>query len=92
MTVNYIEAIAERIKNNLAPDILPENSHALLLMYAVLARAKGTETTTEDVHDAWTAWMSMQGKQHESSVPFEELPADVQREDEPFLRAILDAL
>lgn len=90
--MNYIERIAERIKSNLPADILPADSHALLLMYAVLAKAKGPETTLEDVHDAWTAWMSMQGRQHESSVPFAELPDAVQGEDAPFLRAILESL
>jgi len=92
VTVNYIEQLAERIKSNLSADVLPDDSYPLLLMYAVLARVKGPETTLEDVHDAWTAWMSMRGKQHESSVPFAELPHAVQGEDSPFLRAILESL
>ncbi|QUR66132.1 DUF7701 domain-containing protein [Mycobacterium spongiae] len=90
--MNYVEEIADRIRRNLAPEIVPENSYPLLLIYAVLARAKAADTTLEDIHDAWTAWMSMQGKRHESSVPFAELPDAVKCEDEPFLRAILAAL
>lgn len=90
--MNYVEEIADRIRSHLAPDIVPEDSYPLLLIYAVLARAKGTDTTLEDVHDAWTAWMSMQGKRHDSCVPFAELPDEVKHEDEPFLRAILSAL
>jgi hypothetical protein len=90
--VNYIEQTAELIRANLDPDMLPEHSYPLMLMYAVLARVKGAETTLEDVHDAWSAWMSMRDSRHESIVPFADLPEDVRREDEPFLRAILDAL
>jgi hypothetical protein len=86
--MNYLEAIAERIQRALPDGTLPEDAEALLLTYAVLARAKGTATTAEDVHDAWTAWMSARGEQHESMRPFSDLPAETKREDEPFVRAI----
>ncbi|WP_425547664.1 DUF7701 domain-containing protein [Brevibacterium daeguense] len=35
-----------------------ESTESLFLMYAVLMRTKGAETTASDVHDAWSAWMS----------------------------------
>lgn len=86
--MNYLEATAERVREEISPDLLPEDSAALLLIYAVLVRAKGTLTTAEDVHDAWTAWMALRGENHESMRPFEKLPKQVRDEDLPFLRAI----
>jgi len=44
--------------------------------------------TAENVHDAWTAWMTARGKEHDSMVPFGKLAPDVQLEDEPFVLAI----
>jgi len=58
------------------------------------ARARGAvagltfDTTAEDVHDTWTAWMSARGEEHPSMRPFASLPASVRRQDEPFAAAI----
>lgn len=92
MTVNYIKQIAERIRSNLLAGVLADDSSPLLVLDAVLAQVKGPETTLENAHDVWTVWMSTQGKQCESSVPFEGLPDAVQGEDAAFLRAILKSL
>lgn len=89
--MNYLEETADRIQQLVPADLLPPDSEALLLMYAVLARAKGTATTSEDVHDAWTAWMLMRGKRHRSIRAFDDLPAAVRAEDEPFAQAIRQA-
>ena len=86
--MNYLQATAERIRQELPADAMPDGSEALLLMYAVLARTKGRLTTAEDVHDAWTAWMTLRAEDHESLVPFKDLSPEVRKEDEPFLRAI----
>lgn len=86
--MNYLQETAEQIRRQLPADAMPDNSEALLLMYAVLARAKGASTTAVDVHDAWTAWMTLRNEDHESMVPFADLAAEVRAEDAPFLRAI----
>jgi hypothetical protein len=44
--------------------------------------------SAEDVHNAWVAWMVSKGVEHESIVPFSELPAATQTEDSPFVLAI----
>lgn len=70
-------------------DVLPaEDTTGLFLMYAVLLLAKGEEVTREDVHNAWVAWMVGKGAEHESLVPYGNLPADTQAEDSPFVLAI----
>jgi hypothetical protein len=86
--MNYLQVVAERIRQQLPSGAMPAESEALLLMYALLARAKGRATTAEDVHDAWTAWMTLRRESHESMVPFADLAPVVRREDTPFLRAI----
>jgi hypothetical protein len=86
--MNYLQQIAERVRRELPADAMPDDSAELLLMYAVLVRAKGRSTTLEDVHDAWSAWMTLRHEEHESLVPFVDLPSGVGEKDEPFLRAI----
>lgn len=50
-------------------------------MHAVFLLAKGKAVTPEDVHNAWVAWMAFRGEEHESMVPFAELPLGPQDED-----------
>ncbi len=86
--MNYLVEIAKRIRAAVPRSLVPEDADDLFLIYAVLARSRGTATTAEDVHDAWTAWMLLRGEDHPSMVPFRELPPEVQAEDEPFAAAI----
>lgn len=86
--MSYLDRVAEEIRAEVPADLIPPDAAALFLIYAVLARAKGQQTTAEDVHDAWTAWMSGMGEEHQSMRPFAELDAAVRQEDEPFLGAI----
>ena len=60
----------------------------LYRLYAVLARAKGLETTAEDVHDCWSAWMAEEMPDHRSLRPFEQLSERVQQMDETYVYAI----
>lgn len=70
-------------------DLLPdEDSDLLFLMYAVLLLAKGADVTREDVHNAWVAWMTHRGQDHESLVTFKDLPLETQAEDGPYVLAI----
>lgn len=80
LAVNYLDQIAEAIRREVSQNKLP--------VYAVLALAKGTEVSLEDVHNGWAAWMIDNEPNHESIKPFNELSADVKSEDEPYLQAI----
>jgi hypothetical protein len=87
--LSYVDELAEAIRGRVAPQRLPDgDTTALFRMYAVLAMAKGDRVVLEDVHDAWAAWMSEQDPNHQSLRPLQELPAEVQRADQPFLDAI----
>jgi hypothetical protein len=87
--MNYLDQIAVEIHRaadgdaEIDPDDLP-----LYRIYAVLALAKGTKVTAEDVHDAWSAWRADTQPDHRSIVPFEELSPRVQSMDEPYVAAI----
>jgi hypothetical protein len=87
--LNYVDNIAQRIKWEVPPDILPGGDTDLLFrMYAVLALVVGEKVEAENVHDAWSAWMSQNDPGHGSIKPFDELSEDVQVQDEPFVKAI----
>jgi hypothetical protein len=85
----YIEAVAEEIHRRLPAGVTsPDRDRGLYLLYAVLALTVGERVTREDVHDAWAAWMALQGSSHSALRPFRELPAEEQERDEPFRKAI----
>lgn len=86
--MNYLIEIAHRIRAKVPPHLMPADADGLLLTYAVLVRSRGIETTAENVHDAWTAWMVARGEDHPSMIPFADLAPSVQDEDEPFVIAI----
>jgi len=87
--VSYLSDIAEEIKREVPTELLPdENPDLLFLMYAVLLLAKGTGVSPKDVHNAWAAWMTHLGKQHDALVPFTRLPRSTRAEDDPFVEAI----
>ncbi|MCZ7527088.1 MAG: hypothetical protein M5U14_12320 [Acidimicrobiia bacterium] len=87
--MTYLSDVADEIMRELPPDLVPsEGARDLMLLYAVLCQAVGQAVTAENVHDAWTAWMTARGQVHDSMVPFDELSPDVQVEDEPYVSAI----
>lgn len=87
--MNYIDQIAEEIKSEVEVYHVPADDTApLFRLYAVLALAKGTRVTAADVHDAWSAWKITNDPSHELIKPFEELPPEIQAEDEPYVEAI----
>ena len=89
----YIDDLAKAIRERIPVDRMPdEDAGELIKIYAVLARAKGTDVTCSDVHDAWSAWMSKRDPSHQSLVPYEQLPDDVKIEDAPFADAIRSAV
>ncbi|OKL50457.1 DUF7701 domain-containing protein [Boudabousia marimammalium] len=90
---NYLQQDAELIKQVLPGGTsVPDNADSLFVIYAVLMRAKGSDVTASDVHDAWSAWMMRQDPSHEAIRPYEELDSDTRAQDEPFLLAIKKAL
>lgn len=90
--MSYIRRLANAIRADVPPELVPPDSDSLFLIYAALACSKPEGVKAEDVHHAWVAWMEMRGKSHQSMVPFVELPSAVQREDHPFVQAIRAAL
>ena len=69
--------------------MLPEgNTDLLFLTYAVLALTVGEDVQAEDVHDAWSAWMTFRDPSHQSIKPFAQLSSDMKKTDEPFVDAI----
>jgi hypothetical protein len=87
--MTYIEAVADEIQRRLPAGVTsPDRDRGLYLLYAVLALTVGERVTREDVHDAWAAWMVLQGSSHSALRPFAELPAEEQERDEPFRKAI----
>jgi hypothetical protein len=87
--LNYISDIAERIRREVPQEVLPKGDTDLLfLMYAVLALTVGKDVRAEDVHDAWSAWMTHRDPSHEAIKPFAQLSPETKKTDQPFVDAI----
>ncbi len=86
---SYVEQVAQRIFAERHPgETVPASLRDLYLGYAVLALVAGDSVTTEDVHNAWSAWATVHCPSHPSLRPFSELSRAEQDRDEPFCRAI----
>ena len=87
--MNYIFDIAQRIRREVPQEVLPdEDTDLLFLMYAVLVLTVGEDVRAEDVHDAWSAWMTYRDPSHESIKPFAQLSPETKETDQPFVEAI----
>lgn len=85
----YLDDIASAIRGHVPESRLPTgNATPLLRLYAVLLRVKGQNVTSSDVHDVWSAWMAERDADHASLVPYDDLPKDIQEEDQVFVSAI----
>lgn len=69
---------------------LPGLEPSLLDLYALLALAKGVNTSLEDVHDAWAVWRSRSRPDHKSLLPFDQLTEEVQELDRKYADAIVE--
>lgn len=88
----YLDPIADAIKSFVPPDRMPdEEASDLFRLYAVLLLAKGTSVTQSDIHDAWSAWMTLRDENHKSLVPYEYLDTATQVEDAVFVEAVRKA-
>lgn len=90
VTDTYLDKVAFAIAAKCGMSMYDESPRRLLRIYAVLALAKGTETTLRDVHDAWSAWKLEYATEHKSLKPFDELSVGVQELDEPYRAAIVE--
>jgi hypothetical protein len=92
MPETYIDAIAKdiftRAHGGGEATGGPTGDIPLYRLYAVLALAKGEETTAKDVHDAWSAWMLTIHPDHRSLKPFDDLSEETQRMDDRYVAAI----
>jgi hypothetical protein len=87
--MTYLDEIASEIERRVPGGVLPDEDTApLFRLYALLVLAKGREVNAIDVHNAWVAWMQERDPTHRSIKPFEELDAETQSADEPFVQAI----
>lgn len=86
--MNYLQEVADRIRAEVPADAVPDDADDLFLIYAVLALSKGTTVRRGDVHDAWSAWMTMRGEEHDAVRPLADLPEEIRSEDDPFVAAI----
>lgn len=92
MALNYIDYLAALVEAELDPERQPDaHAQQLYRLYALLVLTTGEESTLQNVHDAWSTWMTGQQPDHPALVPFEELRADQQEQDRPYLDAILRA-
>jgi hypothetical protein len=86
---SYIEQVAGWVWEKTGGEgPYPEDEAALWLGYAVLVLAKGKRVTSEDVHNAWSAWAAMRYDSHPSLIPFDELSVEVQHLDDSYRDAI----
>jgi hypothetical protein len=89
--MTYIDIIAAEIHHRLEPDKPPaEAERVLYLLYALLVLTVSESVTKEDVHNAWAAWIRIQGRDHPAVLPFSMLEPERQRLDERFQRVIRD--
>lgn len=82
MSTNYVQAVLDRLHASV------ELESDLADLYALLALTKGTTTTLQDVHDAWSLWRNTTNPGHRSLVPFNELTDEVQEMDREYMDAI----
>ena len=87
--MNYINELAQAIGRECDMDVGHPPDRQLLSYYALLALVTGVETTSENVHDAWSAWRVEEFCNHRSAIPFNELSAEVQALDDEYRDAII---
>ena len=87
--MSYIDELAGAIRQRVPERLVPRgDTDALFRIYAVLVLAKGESVEHEDVHDAWSAWMTASDPTHRSLKPLAELSSDVRDADSPYLEAL----
>ncbi|WP_327662241.1 MULTISPECIES: DUF7701 domain-containing protein [unclassified Streptomyces] len=84
--MNYLEAVANRIRTQIPPASLPQvNGENLCNLYASLVFIKGVDATASDVHDIWATWQVEQDAYHPDLIPYDQLTFDVQQRYSPIV-------
>jgi hypothetical protein len=87
--MTYLDDLAAQIEDEVPAEVLPGDDTGLLFrLYALLALAKGSAVTPNDVHNAWAVWMQETDPDHHAIRPYNELDAATQAADGPFVAAI----
>ena len=88
--MNYIDMIARMVYQlSSSPDsIMEQHEWPLYRIYAVLALAKGEETTAVDVHNAWAAWATEHRAFSKNIIPFHDLHPEIRAMDDEYVEAI----
>jgi len=81
--MTYVAEARSRLKAE-----LPDLDSDLLDLYLLLTLAKGTETTSGDVHDAWAIWRARDNPGHRAIIPFGDLHPDVAALDDEYVAGI----
>lgn len=87
--MTYLDELAAQIEHQVPAGLLPEDNTKLLFrLYALLILAKGQDVTAPDIHNAWAVWMQEKDPDHRAIRPFEQLDAETQASDAPFVEAV----
>jgi hypothetical protein len=87
--LNYLDRVATLVQRELGSMLPPGNDgQRLARIYALLVLVKGPNISVEDVHDAWSTWMTMSDPGHKSLRPFDMLDEATQAQDVPYLSAL----
>ena len=84
--ITYLEEDAGKIRAHVAGQLLPGQA----IIYALLLRVTGLNTTAENIHDGWAAWrlLCRPNDPHKDLVPYDDLNPATQILDEPYAAAI----
>ena len=84
--ITYLEEDAGKIRAHVAEQLLPGQA----IIYALLLRVAGLNTTAENVHDGWAAWrlLCRPNDTHKDLIPYDDLNPATQILDEPYAAAI----
>ena len=80
--ITYLEEDAGKIRAHVAGQLLPGQE----IIYALLLRVAGLNTTAENVHDGWAAWrlLCRPNDTHKDLIPYDDLNPATQILDEPY--------
>lgn len=84
--ITYLEEDAGKIRTHVGGQLLPGQA----IIYALLLRVAGLNTTAENVHDGWAAWrlLCRPDDKHKDLIPYDDLSPATQILDEPYAAAI----
>jgi len=85
--MNYIEKVKTELDLILEMEVTPYEG--LLDVYALLVFTVGKNCTNENIHDAWSIWMSKTEPNHKSLIPFNELTKETQDLDSKYRDAVI---